>query len=86
MQAEPYRVFTYQMPHLTCVMGLVSQLDPKLAIFDPGKACGMPYAPLGLPARGFHFDSRVQSRSMQLYCLVPMRLLTYARAPATVLG
>ena len=33
--------------------GFVCQSGPALAIFDPGMACGMPKAPLGLAAAGF---------------------------------
>src|SRR3954471_2622604 len=40
----------YSRPHLICVAGLVCQSEPALAIFEPGSACGMPYAPLGLAA------------------------------------
>jgi len=35
----------YPRPHLIWVAGLVCQSAPALAIFEPGSACGMPYAP-----------------------------------------
>src|SRR5215470_11048038 len=41
----------YPRPHLICVAGFVCQSAPADAIFEPGSACGMPYAPeLGFSA------------------------------------
>src|SRR3954451_23870654 len=40
----------YPRPHLICVVALFAQSGPAEAILLPGKACGMPYAPLGLLA------------------------------------
>jgi hypothetical protein len=49
---------------LICVAGFVAQSDPATAIFDPGNACGIPYAPDdGLEAKWFHPDSRVHNAS-----------------------
>lgn len=83
-QGDPYRSMTYQIPHFTWVIGLVRQFDPKTAILDPGNACGIPYAPLTLPAVGFHFDSAWNVLLMQLYWVLPSRYSAYAFAPATV--
>lgn len=35
----------YVKPHRICVAGFVCQSEPATAIFDPGNACGIPYAP-----------------------------------------
>src|SRR6266700_2059280 len=45
----------YPRPQRIWVAGFVCQSGPALAIFAPGRACGIPYAPeLGLLACGFH--------------------------------
>jgi len=45
----------YPRPHLIWVAASVCQSGPALAIFDPGSAWGMPYAPVdGLLAVTFH--------------------------------
>ena len=45
---------------MICVAGFVRQSLPTLAIFDPGRACGIPYAPeLGLVAYTSHMLSRM---------------------------
>src|SRR5580693_5207053 len=40
----------YSRPHLICVAASVCQSGPALAILEPGRACGMPYAPSGFAA------------------------------------
>src|SRR5215475_11110125 len=44
----------YSRPQRICVLALDSQSGPALAIFEPGSACGIPYAPeLGFDAYTF---------------------------------
>jgi len=50
---------------LIWVLALVCQSDPAVAIFDPGSACGMPYAPLALAALTRQPLSLVQMLSRQ---------------------
>src|SRR5690625_5064461 len=51
----------YPSPHLIWVAGFVRQSLPALAIFEPGSAWGMPYAPEeGFEAEGFQPLSRCQ--------------------------
>ena len=48
------------------VAGLVRQSEATVAIFEPGRDCGMPYAPEdGFCALGFQLLSRCQSESRQ---------------------
>ncbi|MNW63938.1 hypothetical protein D3C74_421760 [compost metagenome] len=54
----------YPSPQVIWVAGLVRQSAPALAILEPGRACGIPYAPLDLfSAVAFHLLSFIQSRS-----------------------
>src|SRR6478735_4242527 len=56
----------YFRPHLICALALCRQPEP---IFLPGSACGMPYAPPGLPAWTFQPLSRCHSFFRQVHCL-----------------
>src|ERR1700709_2701318 len=57
------------MAHRIWVCGLVRQSDPAEAIFRPGRAWGMPYAPEPLDARGFQPLSRLMMWEKQAYCV-----------------
>lgn len=53
----------YPRPQRIWVRALVRQFDPALAIFDPGRACGIPYAPeTGLAAYTFQLLSLSHSQ------------------------
>ena len=59
----------YDSPHEICVTAFVAQSLPTAAIFDPGSACGMPYAPLdGLAAFTLHPDSLFHRFRKAVHC------------------
>lgn len=75
----------YSSPQVTCVIGFDIQSSPTLAIFTPGSACAMPYAPdVGFSADASQFDSCSQSASKQENCSSPMRASANDRASSTL--
>ena len=77
----------YLMPQMIWVAGLVRQSLPSLAIFEPGRACGMPYAPeLGLVAFMSHLLSRMMMLLKQSNWLDAVSKLVLQDLPGYLLG
>src|SRR4030095_11667867 len=77
----------YLIPQMIWVAGFVLQSLPSLAIFEPGSAWGMPYAPeLGLVAFTRHMLSRMMMLLKQSNWLEPNPNLLFKICRAISLG